>query len=189
MVPNAVRRLHAGATFCLNAPNGNSERDGGFEVSPKLFDLVVFYAQNLAVPPRRNFTIPRSPRQGAVLCAGCQGCHTPSFTTGKVKDQPHLSNQKIWPYSDLLLHDMGEGLADNRPEGVADGREWRTPPLWGLGLTRIVNGHTLFLHDGRARSLEEAILWHGGEAHAARDGFAALSQSEREALLAFVASL
>ncbi|MGZ5890641.1 MAG: di-heme oxidoredictase family protein, partial [Hyphomicrobium sp.] len=107
----------------------------------------------------------------------------------KVEGQPQLSNQKIWPYSDLLLHDIGEGLADNRPEGMADGREWRTPPLWGLGLTRIVNGHTLFLHDGRARSLEEAILWHGGEAHAARDGFAALSQSEREALLAFVASL
>ena len=76
-------------------------------------------------------------------------------------NQPHLSNQKIWPYSDLLLHDMGEGLADNRPEGVADGREWRTPPLWGIGLTKLVSGHTLFLHDGRARNLEEAILWHG----------------------------
>jgi CxxC motif-containing protein (DUF1111 family) len=177
-------------TFCLNAPNGNSERDGGFEVSPKLFDLVVFYAQNLAVPPRRNLTDPKVAEGKALFYAlNCQGCHTPSFTTGNVEGQPHLSSQKIWPYSDLLLHDMGEGLADNRPEGMADGREWRTAPLWGLGLTQIVNGHTLFLHDGRARNIEEAILWHGGEARAARDGFAALSQSEREALITFVASL
>jgi len=177
-------------TFCLNAPNGNSARDGGVEVGAKLFDLVVFYAQNLAVPPRRDFTDAKVADGKALFYAlNCQGCHTPSFTTGKVEGQPQLSNQKIWPYSDLLLHDMGEGLADNRPEGMADLREWRTPPLWGLGLTRIVNGHTLLLHDGRARNLEEAILWHGGEAQAARDGFAALSQSEREALLAFVASL
>ena len=109
----------------------------------------------------------------------------PARSTG----QPHLSNQKIWPYTDLLLHDMGEGLADNRPEGVANGREWRTPPLWGIGLTQLVSGHTLFLHDGRARNLEEAILWHGGEAQAARDGYAALSKADREALIKFVESL
>jgi CxxC motif-containing protein (DUF1111 family) len=84
---------------------------------------------------------------------------------------------------------MGEGLADNRPEGVADGREWRTPPLWGVGLTQLVSGHTLFLHDGRARNLEEAILWHGGESQAARDGYAALSKEDREALIKFVESL
>ena len=176
---------------CLNAPNGNTERDGGFEVSPKLFDHVVFYSQNLAVPPRRNFNDPEvNSRQGAVLRA-------------RLPELPHalvhhghgegpaapLSNQKIWPYADLLLHDMGEGLADNRPEGVADGREWRTPPLWGIGLTKLVSGHTLFLHDGRARNLEEAILWHGGEAQAARDGYAALSKADREALIKFVESL
>jgi CxxC motif-containing protein (DUF1111 family) len=175
---------------CLNAPNGNTERDGGFEVSPKLFDHVVFYSQNLAVPPRRNFNDPEVNRGKALFYAlGCQSCHTPSFTTGAVKDQPHLSNQKIWPYADLLLHDMGEGLADNRPEGGADGREWRTPPLWGIGLTKLVSGHTLFLHDGRARNLEEAILWHGGEAQAARDGYAALPKADREALIKFVESL
>jgi CxxC motif-containing protein (DUF1111 family) len=175
---------------CLNAPNGNTERDGGFEVSPKLFDHVVFYSQNLAVPPRRNFNDPEVNRGKALFYAlGCQSCHTPSFTTGTVKDQPHLSRQKIWPYADLLLHDMGEGLADNRPEGVADGREWRTPPLWGIGLTKLVSGHTLFLHDGRARNLEEAILWHGGEAQAARDGYAALPKADREALIKFVESL
>ena len=175
---------------CLNAPNGNSERDGGLEVGPKLFDHVVFYSQNLAVPPRRNFADLTVARGKAVFHAlGCQGCHTPSFTTGVVKDQPHLSNQRIWPYTDLLLHDMGEGLADNRPEGVATGQEWRTPPLWGIGLTQLVNGHTLFLHDGRARNLEEAILWHGGEAQKARDGYAALPREDREALIKFVESL
>jgi CxxC motif-containing protein (DUF1111 family) len=93
------------------------------------------------------------------------------------------------PYTDLLLHDMGEGLADGRPEGVASGREWRTAPLWGIGLTAEVSGHTQFLHDGRARSLTEAILWHGGEAQAARDAFAALPAAERAALLAFLGSL
>jgi len=119
----------------------------------------------------------------------CQSCHTPSHTTGKVEGQPHLSDQTIWPYTDLLLHDMGEGLADKRPEGMANGQEWRTPPLWGIGLTEIVSGQTNFLHDGRARNVEEAILWHGGEAQASRDGYAALSKAEREALLSFVNSL
>ena len=106
-----------------------------------------------------------------------------------MEGQPHLSGQRIWPYTDLLLHDLGDGLADNRPEGVADGREWRTPPLWGIGLTQIVSGHTQLLHDGRARNIEEAILWHGGEAQAARDGYAALPKAEREALIRFVESL
>ena len=97
--------------------------------------------------------------------------------------------QLIWPYSDLLLHDMGEGLADQRPEGQASGTEWRTPPLWGIGLTETVSGHSFFLHDGRARNLTEAILWHGGEAQAARDAFAGMSQATRDNLLAFLGSL
>ena len=190
VVPNPAGDCTRTQQACLNAPNGNTERDGGLEVGGKLFDHVVFYSQNLAVPPRRNFNDPEVHRGKAIFYAlGCQGCHTPSFTTGKVEGQPHLSNQKIWPYSDLLLHDMGEGLADNRPEGVADGREWRTPPLWGIGLTQLVSGHTLFLHDARARNLEEAILWHGGEGQAARDGYAALSKADREALIKFVESL
>jgi CxxC motif-containing protein (DUF1111 family) len=177
-------------SVCVNAPNGNTERDGGMEVSSKLFDHVVFYSQNLAVPPRRDFSDANVNRGKALFYAlRCQSCHAPSFTTGKVEGQPHLSNQKIWPYTDLLLHDMGDGLADNRPEGAADGREWRTPPLWGIGLTRLVSGHTFFLHDGRARNIEEAILWHGGEAQAARDAYAALSKADREALIKFVESL
>jgi CxxC motif-containing protein (DUF1111 family) len=95
----------------------------------------------------------------------------------------------IWPYSDFLLHDMGEELADHRPEGQADGTEWRTPPLWGIGLTETVSGHSFLLHDGRARDLTEAILWHGGEAQAARDSFAAMSKTDRDNLLAFLGSL
>jgi hypothetical protein len=95
----------------------------------------------------------------------------PKLATRRDWEVPALAGQLIWPYTNLLLHDMGDGLADHRPEGVADGREWRTPPLWGIGLTEEVNGHTYFLHDGRARDLTEAILWHGGEAQAARDAF------------------
>ena len=100
-----------------------------------------------------------------------------------------LAGQKIWPYTDLLLHDMGDGLADNRPEGKANGREWRTAPLWGIGLTQTVNGHTNFLHDGRARSLLEAILWHGGEAQESRNSVVTMSRTERDALLTFLESL
>jgi CxxC motif-containing protein (DUF1111 family) len=175
---------------CLAAPNGDNPADGDVEVTSKLFDLVVFYSQNLAVPPRRN-AADAAVRRGKELfyALNCQGCHVPTFTTGTVEGQPQLSNQKIFPYSDLLLHDMGEGLADNRPEGLASGRDWRTTPLWGLGLTQLVSGHTFFLHDARARNVAEAILWHGGEAQAARDGYASLSKDERDALDAFVNSL
>ena len=104
-------------------------------------------------------------------------------------DRPEASFQLIWPYSDFLLHDMGEGLADGRPEGRADGQEWRTAPLWGIGLTKTVTGQESFLHDGRARSLLEAVLWHGGEAQAARDGVVAMSPEDRAALLRFLGSL
>ena len=102
---------------------------------------------------------------------------------------PEQSFQLIWPFTDLLLHDMGEGLADNRPEGRASGREWRTPPLWGIGLTPQVNGHSYYLHDGRARSLLEAVLWHGGEAQAARDRVTRLSPEDRAALIRYLESL
>lgn len=174
---------------CLAAINGNSEKEG-VEAGKTFLDLVTFYSQNLAVPRRRN-AANADVLAGKKLfhTTGCAACHAPSFTTGELEGQPHLSNQKIWPYTDMLLHDMGEGLADNRPEGVANGREWRTPPLWGIGLTHIVNGHEFFLHDGRARGLVEAVLWHGGEAEQSRDSFAALSRKEREKLIAFVKSL
>ena len=109
--------------------------------------------------------------------------------TERLEDQPEQSFQLIWPMTDLLLHDMGEGLADNRPEGRANGREWRTAPLWGIGLTEQVNGHTQFLHDGRARSLLEAVLWHGGEAQPARDAVVEMPKADRDALIRYLESL
>jgi len=120
---------------------------------------------------------------------GCQSCHAPKHVTHRLDGQPEQSFQLIWPYTDLLLHDMGQGLADNRPEGRATGSEWKTPPLWGLGLTETVSGHTQLLHDGRARSVLEAILWHGGEAEAQRDAVVNMDRDDREALLAFLGSL
>jgi CxxC motif-containing protein (DUF1111 family) len=120
---------------------------------------------------------------------GCPACHTPKYLTRADPEGPELSRQLIWPYTDLLLHDMGPGLADGRSEGRATGQEWRTPPLWGIGYTAVVSGHTRFLHDGRARSLLEAILWHGGEAEPAKQRVVRMTPAEREALLAFLASL
>jgi CxxC motif-containing protein (DUF1111 family) len=175
---------------CRSARDGASDLTDGVEVSDQFLDLVTFYSQNLAVPRRRGEAEPQILTGKAIFSAiGCAGCHHPSFVTGEVPDQPHLSHQKIWPYTDMLLHDMGEGLADNRPEGSADGREWRTAPLWGIGLTHQVSGHDFLLHDGRARGVEEAILWHGGEAQASRDAYITLQKLDREALLAFVRSL
>ena len=121
--------------------------------------------------------------------AGCDSCHTPKLETGIHPTIPALSKQTIRPYTDLLLHDMGDGLADGRPDFQATGNEWRTPPLWGIGLIETVNGHTYYLHDGRARNLMEAILWHGGEAEAAKNRILNLNKEEREALLRFLESL
>jgi CxxC motif-containing protein (DUF1111 family) len=175
---------------CLAAPNGNSPQYQDVELGDDLFRLVSFYAHNLAVPPRRDPTSPEVLKGKQLFYSiGCTGCHKPKFVTGDVPDQPHLSHQLIWPYTDLLLHDMGEGLADHRPDGDASGRQWRTAPLWGIGLTETVNGHTLFLHDGRARNITEAILWHGGEGQASRDKFVKLSKEDRQRLIAFVNSL
>jgi CxxC motif-containing protein (DUF1111 family) len=175
---------------CREAPHGDSERTLQEEINAKLLDLVGFYARNLAVPRRRDPAAPDILAGKQLFHAsGCAACHAPSFTTGDASPDPHLRRQTIWPYSDFLLHDMGDGLADGRPEGLADGREWRTAPLWGIGLTETVNGHTFFLHDGRARNVTEAILWHGGEAERARDAFARLSGEDRRRLIAFVNSL
>jgi CxxC motif-containing protein (DUF1111 family) len=148
------------------------------------------YLQALTVPARRNIDDP-AVRQGEELFrrAGCVICHVPELKTGTTAPIPGAANQVIHPYTDLLLHDMGEGLADHRPDFLADGREWRTPPLWGLGLSRSVNGNADLLHDGRARDVTEAILWHGGEAEVARDIFRGMKPSERSALVKFVDSL
>lgn len=173
---------------CLAAPNGAG--DEGVEVTEQMLDLVLFYSRNLAVPARRDFDDPDVLAGKALFYeAGCIGCHTPKHITKRDPAQPEQSRQLIWPYTDLLLHDMGDGLADGAAEARADGREWRTPPLWGIGLTEAVNGHTRFLHDGRARNLLEAILWHGGEAEAAKRSVVAMSAEQRAQLLRFLESL
>ena len=160
------------------------------EIDLETVDVATFYVQTLAVPARRNLDDPQV-QHGEDLFyeAQCAGCHIPTIRTGVLAGVPEVSNQTIHPYTDLLLHDMGNGLADDRPDFLATGREWRTPPLWGIGLTRRVQGHTLFLHDGRARNLTEAILWHGGEAEAAREVFRLMPLDGRKALLAFLESL
>ncbi|WP_122846689.1 di-heme oxidoredictase family protein [Pseudomonas viridiflava] len=176
-------------TDCLAAPNGNGP-DGEPEVSDNILRLVEFYTRNLGVPARRNVDDPQVlTGKNLFFQAGCQQCHVPSFKTRADAAEPELANQEIRPYTDLLLHDMGDGLADNRTEFQATGREWRTPPLWGLGLTAAVNGHTQMLHDGRARNALEAILWHGGEAQAAQRQVLAFNAEQREALLVFLNSL
>jgi len=121
--------------------------------------------------------------------SGCASCHTPKHVTGDFPSIPQLSNQTIFPYTDLLLHDMGDELSDKRSDFLASGNEWRTPPLWGIGLIREVNDHTFLLHDGRARNTSEAILWHGGEGASARDAYRAMDADERAALIRFVESL
>lgn len=174
---------------CLAAPNGDGQ-GGEKEVSDNILRLVTFYTRNLGVPARRAVDAPQV-LAGKTLFhqAGCQGCHIPQFTTGADSHEPELANQLIRPYSDLLLHDMGPGLADNRSEFNASGLDWRTPPLWGIGLSETVSGHSQFLHDGRARNLLEAVLWHGGEAQAARDRVLTFNAEQRAALLAFLNSL
>lgn len=175
---------------CLAMPTGEQARLGASEAPDPVLDLVTFYAQTLGVPARRDVDDPAVLRgKAAFYGAGCASCHVPKFVTSRAAENPAHRFQLIWPYSDFLLHDMGAGLADNRPEGLADGREWRTPPLWGIGLTETVSGHTFFLHDGRARDLVEAILWHGGEAQATRDAFAQMSQATRDDVVAFLESL
>ena len=172
-------------TACLNAPTG-----GEPELDDHKLAQVTFYSRMLAVPARRDANAPDVLKGRALFREqGCASCHVPRHETGTVDDAPELSGQVIFPYTDLLLHDMGPDLADGRPDFEASGTEWRTPPLWGVGLVQTVNRHTRFLHDGRARSLEEAILWHGGEAEKSRERFRHLSADERAALLRFLESM
>ena len=176
-------------TACQTAPHGGGD-SRETEIDQPNMDLVTFYSRNLGVPARRNTGDPQVLRGKQVFYdSGCASCHVPKYVTHQLADRPEQSFQLIWPYSDLLLHDMGEGLADNRPEGRATGREWRTAPLWGIGLTQQVSPRATFLHDGRARTLLEAILWHGGEAEAAKSRVVDLPPAERAALITFLESL
>ncbi|PYE34824.1 CxxC motif-containing protein (DUF1111 family) [Rhizobium sp. PP-F2F-G38] len=183
---------------CLAMEDGVQARLGTSEAPDPVLDLVAFYARHLAVPARRNVAAP-AVLEGKRLFSdvGCASCHVPKFVTRRDPTSPSTAFQLIWPYSDLLLHDMGEGLSDAVPAsdpGNTDGAkplpgEWRTPPLWGIGLAQTVDARAGFLHDGRARTLTEAVLWHGGEAQAARDRFVSLDAADRRALLAFLESL
>ncbi|GAB2486254.1 di-heme oxidoredictase family protein [Comamonas humi] len=177
---------------CLAAPHGNGAE--GVEIEDRVLDDVIFYQATLAPPARRNAGDP-AVRRGEALFhqAQCALCHRPSYQTGPALfprlSSPALVGQAIAPYTDLLLHDMGEALADGRPDFLASGRQWRTPPLWGLGLLPEVNNHQRLLHDGRARGVLEAILWHGGEAAEARELVRQFSAEDRDALVRFVESL
>ena len=178
---------------CLNIPNGNDKVDGHkvpVELPDPLLELVVNFNRDLAPVERRN-SKDKDVLAGRELFyqTGCNQCHNPRFVTQKSESAPHLSEQIIWPYSDFLLHDMGPDLADGRPDFLATGNEWRTPPLWGVGLLSQVNGMATLLHDGRARTVEEAILWHGGEAESAKSRFVSLEKEDRERLIKFVNSL
>lgn len=165
-------------------------RDDDIELNDSLLHSVEFYVRSLAVPARRRLNDPQVQRGKQLFAeASCNRCHVPDMRTAVNVAFPEISNQLIHPYTDLLLHDMGEELADGRPDYLASGSEWRTPPLWGIGLTQKVNGHNNFLHDGRARNLLEAVLWHGGEAAASRDKVKAMPASDRAALVKFLESL
>ncbi len=170
---------------CANAPTGGTP-----EIDQLKLDLVTFYVTLLAVPARRSIDDPVVRRGEALFAsAGCGGCHVPTLVTGELPGFPAVSHQTIHPYTDVLLHDMGPELADGRPDFLASGSEWRTPPLWGLGLVPTVNDHLFLLHDGRARGFAEAILWHGGESTAAREAFRTMSADDRAALVRFLESL
>jgi CxxC motif-containing protein (DUF1111 family) len=169
----------------VQAPSGGSP-----EIDDHKLDRVSFYSAALAVPAARGFDRPEV-RRGRFLFdrIGCAACHIPDLDTGEKAAIRAFGRQRIHPYTDLLLHDMGPGLADEKTDGEAQPREWRTPPLWGLGLVETVNGHRRFLHDGRARGLEEAVLWHGGEAQSARDRYRELSATARDNVIAFLRAL
>jgi CxxC motif-containing protein (DUF1111 family) len=165
------------------------EKDIPTDIDRQILDLTTFYVQTLGVPARRAIDDPLV-KKGEKLFneANCATCHFPSLRTGE-HEVKLLANQKIHPYTDLLLHDMGAGLADRRPDFLATGTEWRTTPLWGVGLTQTVLPYASYLHDGRARTLEESILWHGGESEASKEAFRNMSSGDREALLGFLRSL
>lgn len=169
---------------CQNAANG-----GQPEIDDDDLRKVELYCRTLAVPVRRNYDAPDVLKGKELFFSiGCESCHRSKMVTGNHSISA-LSGETIFPYTDMLLHDMGEGLADNRPDFLANGNEWRTPPLWGIGLFQTVNGHTNYMHDGRARNLEEAILWHGGEAENSNTAFRNLTSAQRNDIITFLNSL
>lgn len=174
---------------CLSAQTG-ADPETPHEFSAKQLDDIRAYLSFLAVPARGHLDDPTVIQGEKIFYnIGCSGCHMPTVKTGTDHDFRRLHNKTIQPFTDLLLHDMGEGLSDHRPSYLALGNEWRTAPLWGIGLLERVNGHTRLLHDGRARNFHEAILWHGGEAKPHREAFRQLSEDDRQAIVNFLKSL
>ena len=172
-------------TECSNLPDG-----GTIEIEDDDLMKTVIYSSSLAVPARRNIDNLNILKGESIFnTIDCAKCHIPNLVTGASHEFSYLNNQLIHPYTDLLLHDMGQALSDDTKEFDAEGQEWRTQPLWGIGLINIVNGHTYFLHDGRARNIEEAILWHGGEAEDSKQKFKSLTQLQRNQLIEFINSL
>ena len=161
----------------------------GLDLNDGFLEKLTLYTSTLAVPAQRHFDDPQIVQGSRIFRdMGCAACHMPTLQSGP-HPLPEIANQTFHPYTDLLLHDLGEGLGDNRPDFAASGSEWRTPPLWGLGLVPKVNGHQFLLHDGRARGFAEAILWHGGEAEKSSQRFKAAPKADREAIVAFLNSL
>lgn len=190
MFPSHYGECTEAQAACFEMPHGAQPRLGEHEVPGELMDFVTTYSVNLAVPQRRDVDDARVLAGKKLFYeANCVACHVPKYVTRRDAEREEHRFQLIWPYTDMLLHDMGEGLADGVSEGQASGSEWRTPPLWGIGLTRTVNPTATWLHDGRARSLLEAVLWHGGEAQAARDRVVAMTPQERADLIRFLESL
>ncbi|APD06372.1 hypothetical protein UJ101_00835 [Flavobacteriaceae bacterium UJ101] len=174
----------------IDQSNGQDGLTDDPEITQEILDAVTLYCRTLGVPSPRGIESSSVQRGAAIFEEiNCASCHTPQQKSGNFPGIPAISNQTFYPYTDMLLHDMGEGLADGRPDFEADGNEWKTRPLWGIGLTQLINGHTDFLHDGRAKNITEAILWHGGEAQQSQEDFKNLSTSDRQALLDFINSL
>ncbi|SAI59566.1 Predicted thiol oxidoreductase [Bordetella ansorpii] len=190
MFPSHYGECTQAQAECFKLPHGAQPHLGEQEVPAPLMDLVADYATNLAVPQRRDVDDARVLAGKKLFYeANCVACHVPKYVTRRDAARPEHRFQLIWPYTDMLLHDMGDGLADDVSEGLASGRDWRTPPLWGIGLTKTVNPNATWLHDGRARTLLEAVLWHGGEAQPARDRVVNMTPEERADLVRFLESL
>lgn len=178
------------ATMACGLPTNTGRGVQVPEINSASADRINFYMRTIGVPIRRNWKSSVAVQgRNNFMNIGCAKCHIPMFTTGAVPGIPEISNQVIRPFTDLLLHDMGPDLADGRTDFLANGNEWRTPPLWGIGMIQTVNGHSNLLHDGRARGFQEAILWHGGEAQTAKQNYMLLSKSDRDAVIKFLESL
>ncbi|PAJ75812.1 hypothetical protein CJF42_02925 [Pseudoalteromonas sp. NBT06-2] len=172
---------------CKVASGFSSLKGEALEIPEKFFAQTEYMSKFIAVPMSRDLKSKKAQKGRNIFYQlDCQNCHQPSYITANDYSESKLSGQKIWPYTDLALHDMGPGLADGKVEFLASGSEWRTPALWGIGLQQDIQGFQAYLHDGRARSIEEAILWHGGEAKMAQQAFIKLDKAQRDALIFFL---